>query len=475
MSSVGSDGEGDHIDLDEVRSLDGSEHLSDLEMYDTSPVPRDIEGDHFNAFPRENFSIRRDPREHSAFSNQSGNGLSSSPAPPAAPKKRVRAIVESEDEEPAPHASIAPSRSRSRSVSRVVETPQPALRDIRPVKSAALKQPSQAKHWSITHFDFPQEWLQLDVAAFKATAATFYEEKFGDANLPTSFVCVGKEQCPESGRWHMQMYASFVNKCRKTALIKVFPTMSFYGSKGTPKQNYDYCSGLCAKKGNVINAYFSECGEMPATAADSSRDTWRDVVANARAGNLEVIADEQPRIFLTQLKNLEHVSKNYRTGAAAFVNPHDHVGLWIFSKASGRGKTSLVWASFPALYEKARDLLWNEYAGQEIALLDDFAKTDSNSMASHLKNWTHHAGFRARVLYGTAQVHVKLLIITSNFSMEECFSNMGPETYDALRNRFRVICLDDDKDVKTRPLLTVDGVRTLPFGGNGVDAKYYVD
>jgi hypothetical protein len=347
----------------------------------------------------------------------------------------------------------------------------PVIVPISPVVPAAPKakgKPQQgplSKHWSVTHNNYPAEWDAYTEEDFKSKVAKHYADHFHKKGLSLVYVCAGKEVAPTTGTRHMQMYLVFEDKRRATQLIKAYPALSYDISRGTPQQNEDYCSGECEKKGNERNPFFSTNGSLPKTGAQASKEMWGDIIKHAKAGNFDAIAESQPRVFLTQVKNLEHINRKYGEWASCFENPHEHRGIWIHSTASGVGKTSAVRRQWPNVYMKAHDRQWNDYNKEDVALLDDFSIQDAGNLAGELKNWCDHKQFQGRILYGTCKVHLKWFVVTSNYSIQDLFGAMGPEILGPILNRFRVFDWNDGKKWQDRDPACLDDahIQSIPL------------
>lgn len=72
------------------------------------------------------------------------------------------------------------------------------------------------------------------------------------AEYDASYVIIGFEQ-GESGTHHLQCYAFFPNKLTFNKLKTYLPRSHIEVAKGTPEQNFDYCS----------KETFIELGELP--------------------------------------------------------------------------------------------------------------------------------------------------------------------------------------------------------------------
>ena len=391
--------------------------------------------------------------------------VSSSPPAPRAPRKVVSAnkrkiVCDSDSDSDVVEVVVAkPKRPvKVAKVTRVAraraDTPHDLPDDVGsvapPVRGGS--QGPLTKHWTCTWNNYPIEWDDLTEEGFSDYVCANIVDRFMSKNIGVAFMCAGKEKAPTTGTRHLQMFIAFDSKRRKTALVKAVPEIAYFASNGTVAENVEYCEGTCEKKGNVRNPFFSVFGERPCTGAQATKEKWSKVLSLCRAGKVEEVAELDPRFFLTQVKNLEYVARRYCNARPAFVNPVAHTGIWIWSRVSGAGKTSAVRRQWPTIYQKAHDLLWNDYEFQETALLDDFSREDAKSLGPALKNWCDHLPFSGRILYGTVQVHLRHFIVTSNYSIDDLFGNMGVEIYGPIMNRFRVFEWNDGVSWQDRPI-----------------------
>lgn len=107
---------------------------------------------------------------------------------------------------------------------------------------------------------------------------------------------------------------------------------------------------------------------------------------------------------------------------------------WLYGQA-GTGKTKKAWDENPELYVKAINKWWDGYHGQDVVLLDDW-DPKKEGMESYLKIWSDRYPFRAETKGSSMMIRPKKIIVTSNYSIEECFTN--PEDAMAIKRRFKV-------------------------------------
>lgn len=102
---------------------------------------------------------------------------------------------------------------------------------------------------------------------------------------------------------------------------------------------------------------------------------------------------------------------------------------------SGSGKSLTARRENPDHYLKHPNKWWDGYNGQQCVIIDEWQPSHS-MLAHHLKEWCDHHAFCAEVKGGTMCIRPPKVIITSNYSLEECFPNQADLL--PLKRRFTV-------------------------------------
>lgn len=79
---------------------------------------------------------------------------------------------------------------------------------------------------------------------------------------------------------------------------------------------------------------------------------------------------------------------------------------------------------------------WDKYTGQDNVLIEDMDKSHSYQ-AYYLKIWADKYAFPVEIKNGADLIRPKVIIVTSNYSIRECFP--AKEDYEPLERRFKVI------------------------------------
>jgi len=246
------------------------------------------------------------------------------------------------------------------------------------------------------------------------------------------YLCYGKEVCPTTGTPHLQGYVYYENARSKNAVVRQLPHCHVSAAKGDSLQNRNYC----AKDGDFV-----EFGERPLTPRERGQleaTRWDDVWTAAQSGDILAIpSDIRIRCYST----LRRIERDYMPQVASLDAP---CGTWIHGP-SGCGKTLAVVSQFPGCYPKMLNKWWDGYQGEEIVYLDDVDPTCNSWLGRNLKIWSDCYAFIAENKGGSSKIRPKRFIVTSQYTIEQCFTD--EETRAALSRRFRVIEKEAGQDI----------------------------
>lgn len=239
------------------------------------------------------------------------------------------------------------------------------------------------------------------------------------------YVVFGKE-VGESGTPHLQGYVYFDNKKSLAQLKKCLPTAHFEIARGTFAQNYAYCT----KDGN-----FEEYGKKPLDkgerlqAANTVRmENIAECWEKAKKGDFLVLPP-------THIRTWEYIRNRYGD------KPKDLTVLanfW-FHGASGVGKSHSIrqCLDMSKVFSKPLSSWWDNYAQEPIVLIEDYDPGHTKMFGHWMKIWCDHYAFNAQVKGSYYFIRPKVLIVTSQYSLADCFpASESQETFDAVNRRF---------------------------------------
>lgn len=231
---------------------------------------------------------------------------------------------------------------------------------------------------------------------------------------------IGKE-VGQSGTPHFQGYMFYENAQRFTTVKSHVHGSHIEKQRGSIEQAINYCK----KDGN-----FEEWGNAPQENNENRKSQWSTIISKARAGDLQYVEENHPAIFLRYLPRLKELSK---PTTAILENLQNE---WWYGE-TGTGKSMKAWNDYPDHFQKKKNKWWDGYNHQETVVIEEWSP-DYHMLATALKEWSDRYPFPGEIKGGLMQnIRPTRIIITSNYSMEECFprhSDLKP-----LKRRFKQV------------------------------------
>lgn len=249
----------------------------------------------------------------------------------------------------------------------------------------------------------------------------------GDVERCKAVVCryivIGFEEAPETGTPHLQGYVNFGSAKQLAYVHSVLPERSHIEvARGSANQNRDYCK----KSGR-----FWERGECPLNAGERERTRWEDARQKARIGAFkEIPADIELRCYSA-------IRAIYAEEMQVHQPPmlDDVCGEWHWGVPHS-GKSYGLRLRYPDAFIKNLNKDWDGYTNQKAVIMDELTPSLARALASYIKLWADRYPFNANVKYSVKFIRPEKILITSNYSIEQCFDEGDVE---AIRRRFKVI------------------------------------
>lgn len=253
-------------------------------------------------------------------------------------------------------------------------------------------------------------------------------------NVDAKYFIIGKE-VGESGTPHLQAYFFWSYTKRLSAVKKINVRAHWEPTKGNAQQNIDYCS-----KEDINPLIHGEPPVSPHQKGKIEKDRWETAFQLAKEGKLdEIDADIRWRYYRTA----KEIKKDH------MIEAKDHdgtTGLWLTGPA-GCGKSRKARDDYPGAFKKMANKWWDGYQEQDHVLIDDLDPNHA-CLGHHLKIWTDRYAFPAETKGGVTNIRPKLIIVTSQFTIESIWAD--EETRAALRRRFKVVNMGGYEALKVR-------------------------
>jgi len=257
---------------------------------------------------------------------------------------------------------------------------------------------------------------------FVATINNWDAEKLNAVKSIEYKYCVigfeGKDTTP-----HLQVYIELSKRVTFKKIKDLLPTAHIEPRKGTAKQAAEYCK----KEGD-----FFEDGEISQHGKRTDlQAVLDDIKDNPTIKNVDLI-ENHTGVYARYPKFVALCKRTYNKQPT--LDWKEPPNIWCYG-AAGTGKTSMYMNE--QTYQKLINKWWDDYDGEDDVLLDDVDPESMKYLAGHLKRWADRYPFRAETKGGTLCLRPKRIIVTSNYSIEDCFPN--PQDVAAMRRRFKVI------------------------------------
>lgn len=192
----------------------------------------------------------------------------------------------------------------------------------------------------------------------------------------------------------------------------------------------------CTKE--AIGGYF-EYGVRPLTDAEKGKKEI-DRFQEARQAARERRFDDIPAdIYVRYQSSLKRIARE-DCPKPANLEPRQTYGVWIWGPTH-TGKSYHARMNYSPLYLKDKNKWWDDYAGEDNVLIDEFEPSDAQYLTGFMKRWVDRWTFRAEYKGGSCVIRPQQVIVTSNFSIEDCF--FGRSDIEAIKRRFVVVHLTE--------------------------------
>lgn len=259
--------------------------------------------------------------------------------------------------------------------------------------------------------------------------------------LITDYI-VCEEEVGEQRTPHLQGYLKFKNVIRFTTLQQKFNGFAHLEvAQGTDEQNRNYCT---KENGNIF-----EYGTLQENMRGQKTD-WKKLIDDYCSMDFTLFQVRWPKESLIYLNKLQQLSYalNESKGHTCFNGELPSKNYWIYG-APGTGKSRWARQQSDKIYLKPVNKWWQNYInGSNLVLMEDFPcfEQTKGALGQHMKLWADRYSFTAETKGGHLLVHPRdyVFIVTSNYSIEECF---GPGDVEAIKRRFNEVMILGQNDI----------------------------
>jgi len=265
------------------------------------------------------------------------------------------------------------------------------------------------------------------------------ETQWGDlfhGDTLSTYLIVGKEKCPTTGRDHRQCYVQLSSQRSLSAIKRIYGQGHYEIAKGTPNENLIYC-----KKEND----WQEWGE-PRMIMSGKRTDLDEVKNYAKeTTSVSAVAERYFGAFCRYPKAIEKYV--FMQKAKLAKKEREAVYVKYVYGPTGTGKTKGAYEELG--YEETFKICgkmdwWDGYEGEKNLLIDEYS---NNVSCNHLLNLLDRYPLRLAIKGSHTYAQWTKVIITSNLPLEELHPKAHEDQRKALFRRIsEVVHLTGEKE-----------------------------
>lgn len=271
------------------------------------------------------------------------------------------------------------------------------------------------------------------------------------SRLPNVKYLVCEEEVGNEGTPHLQGYVNFLNARTFDSMKKFFDNFAHIEvARGDAFDNKKYCT-----KDNV---HVLEIGEPPKS---TKKVDYEAILNDYENMSINDFIHKYPRESLLWYNKIVQISnaRYQEQPQSSYIGPLSSKNYWIYGDP-GTGKSFWARHQCKNTFLKSCNKWWSGYNHRfEMVLMEDFPPFEQTkgSLGYYMKLWCDRYTFTAEIKGGHMFIHPKdyVLIITSNYSIEECFSSGDVE---AIKRRFREVKINGKDDLWFQCVMEIDDI-----------------
>lgn len=250
----------------------------------------------------------------------------------------------------------------------------------------------------------------------------------------TNFFIGEIEYAPSTGMRHLQAYIRFKSKQYRNKVKKWFPNSYIEIAKGSELSNIKYCSKTKKELFQIGDPYTICVQNL------DKEEKVKEMLEDLLKLDFEEFEAKWPYQAFHNYGKLMEYKLRHQINVKIWDGLLKEKNVWIWGPA-GTGKSR--WARQQAkdlnqIYKKNLNKWWDGFRIKEhcVVIMDEM-NPNKSVLVDQLKDWGDRYPFTAEVKGSSIQIDpgTYILIITSNYSIEQCFANQ--EDQEAIKRRFR--------------------------------------
>lgn len=290
---------------------------------------------------------------------------------------------------------------------------------------------TKAKRWVFTWNNYPDDWKD--------------QLKNLMDNTDGHYLICEEELAPTTNTKHIQGYYRSGKRLYRSVLSRII--QCFWDvANGSELDNIKYCTKetdgekleLGDPQTNDCREWMNRQNKLVEKLKELMQMTWRE------------FSDKYPVEAFNQREKLLIWKRDHNENKEIYEDELSKKNYWIWGPTgTGKSKWARSQCEPEKMYFKLQNKWWDSYDDGNvlIVLIEDLNPEKARMLSDHIKIWADRYWFQAEVKGSSILINPKdwKLIITSNYSIDECFPNTQDQ--EAIKRRFKEVLIERRDDI----------------------------
>lgn len=294
----------------------------------------------------------------------------------------------------------------------------------------------RSARWVITWNNCPDNWKEI----IKSNEELMQNIKFFIGEV---------EFAPSTGTKHVQGYFRLNGKHYRSTIRKWFPGVFFDIAKGSELDNIKYCTKTKKDILQIGEAYSS------ARVSIEKESKTIEMLDDVLKMDINEFEAKWPYECFHHYQKLMAYKLRHQKQQNVWNGDLKMKNYWLWGPAgTGKSKWARKHAPLNRIFKKNLNKWWDGFDEGEwdIVVIDEMNESKA-VLADQIKDWGDRYPFKGEVKGAAINIDpgTYIMIITANFSIEQCFSKQ--QDIDAIKRRFKEVYIKDNNDIFLNTIL----------------------
>lgn len=263
-------------------------------------------------------------------------------------------------------------------------------------------------------------------------------------DIECAYWIIGKEIAPTTGTKHLQGYFRTQTRVYRNTLTSRFHFSYLVLANGSEWDNRKYCS----KDGDYEESNIRNCKGKPAGVSADER--CREMIKDISELSETEFEAKWPREAFYHATKIKQWRLNHSAQKPAWDGDLRQKNIWLWGDPGvGKSRWAEAQVGITLVYKKPWNKWWDGFlpGGHRCVIIEDVPR-DAAALTYHMKIWADRYPYTGEIKGGSIQINPGdfFLIVTSNYSIEECLPGAEIDV-EAMKRRFQEVHVTSREDI----------------------------